>query len=38
MLANGSDSPDSSRTGQRMSGQWAIRASVRSCPPGGWSG
>ena len=28
--ANGSDSPDSSRTGQRMAGQWAIRASVRS--------
>ena len=36
--ANGSASPDSSRTGQRMAGQWAIRASVRSGAPGGWSG
>ena len=37
-LANGSDCPDNSSTGQRIDGQCAIRASVRSGAPGGWSG
>ena len=32
IFANGSDSPDRSRTGQRIDGQWAIRASVLRVP------
>ena len=35
--ANGSDSPDRSRAGQAIAGQWAIRG-PSSGPPGRWSG